>query len=99
MITYKQYKESQDIVDRYHKEQKLLNELKDEPRYFVDIRTGCGAIRDRLHPTYDETYPGLHHDTKDVIEYIHGYTENGVWNMKVEDIEYLHIKCQELNND
>jgi hypothetical protein len=98
-ITYSQYKEAQDIVDRYHKEQKLLNELGDEPRYFVDIRTGCGAIRDRLHPTYDETYPGLHHDTKDVIEYIHGYTENGVWIMKEEDLDYLHKKCQELNND
>lgn len=98
MITYSQYKEAQDIVDRYHKEQKLLNELGDEPRYFVDIRSGCGAIRDRLYPTYDKTYPGLHQDTQDVIEYIHGYTENGFWVMKEEDLDYLHKKCQELND-
>jgi hypothetical protein len=29
-------------------------------RYFLDKRVGCAAVRDRQHPDYDETYPGLH---------------------------------------
>lgn len=24
-----------------------------QPRFFLDIRSGCGAIRDRQHPNYN----------------------------------------------
>lgn len=67
------------------------------PRYFVDIRGGCAAVRDRLNRKYDPTYPGLHRDTVDVVEYRHGFTGNGQWNMKPEDIEELNNVCESLN--
>lgn len=67
-------------------------------RYFVDLRSGCGAIRDRFHPNYDPEYPGLHQDTIDVIEYIHGLQGDGTWNMKQDDIDFLNKRCNELNS-
>lgn len=67
------------------------------PRYFVDIRSGCGAVRDRKHENYNERYPGLHHDTSDVVEYKHGFQGKGTWNMLQEDIDYLNNLCNRLN--
>lgn len=66
-------------------------------KYFVDIRLGCGAIRNRLHPDYDLDYQGLHDTTADVVEYIQGSYKNGEWNMKQEHIDWLHDKCKTLN--
>ena len=76
-----------------------LNQSRVMPRYFVDIRGGCGAVRDKWHESYDEDYPGLHGDTPDVVEYKHGYADNGVWNMKDEDVKYLNYLCERLNNE
>lgn len=67
------------------------------PRYFVDERSGCAAVRDRLHPNYIPTYPGLHHDTVDVVEYKHGFQGKGQWCMKLEDIEELKNLCESFN--
>ena len=67
------------------------------PRYFVDIRSGCGAVRDRKHENYNERHPGLHHDTSDVVEYKHGFQGKGPWNMLQEDIDYLNNLCNRLN--
>ena len=86
MITEKQYLEAQKISCVM-------------PRYFVDIRCGCGAVRDKWHESYDEDYPGLHSDTLDAVEYKNGYIANGVWNMKQEDIDYLNQLCERLNNE
>lgn len=44
--------------------------LENEPRYFVDERGGCVAVRDRTRT--DPDYPGLHHDTEGVVLYRHG---------------------------
>lgn len=96
MITEKQYLEAQKIVDAWDSQ---LNQSRVMPRYFVDIRGGCGAVRDKWHESYDEDYQGLHSDTPDVVEYKHGYTANGVWNMKDEDVKYLHDLCERLNNE
>jgi len=96
MITEKQYLEAQKIVDAWNSQ---LNQSRVMPRYFVDIRGGCGAVRDKWHESYDEDYQGLHSDTLDVVEYKHGYTANGVWNMKQEDIDYLNQLCERLNNE
>lgn len=41
-------------------------------RFFIDERSGCIAVRDKLHPKFDPDYPGLHFDTPDVIYYGHG---------------------------
>jgi hypothetical protein len=67
-------------------------------RYFVDVRSGCAAVRDREHEKYDPTYPGLHSDTSDIFEYRHGYIGEDSWNMKQEDIDYLNNLCDTLNN-
>jgi hypothetical protein len=68
-------------------------------RYFLDIRVGCAAVRDRQHPDYDETYPGLHQDTPDVVLYKHGTNPVGGtgWVVKQEDIDYLQNLCDKLN--
>lgn len=68
-------------------------------RYFTDIRVGCAAIRDREHPGYDKSYPGLHHDTADVVEYIHGTNTPDGWIVKESDILYLNNLCDKLNLD
>lgn len=69
------------------------------PRFFLDKRAGCAAIRDRQHPKYNEDYQGLHNDTCDVVEYKHGFQnhEKGCWDMSPEDIEYLENYCASLN--
>lgn len=68
-------------------------------RYFVDIRSGCAAIRDRHHPDYNPDYQGLHFDTIDVVEYKHGFQNKEIqsWDMLPEDIEHLVNKCKILN--
>ncbi len=67
-------------------------------RYFLDIRVGCAAIRDRMHTDYDETYPGLHENTPDVVLYKHGRNVKGNgWTMVDEDIEELKSLCDKLN--
>lgn len=68
-------------------------------RYFLDIRCGCAAVRDRLHPEYSESYPGLHRDTPDVVLYKHGLenNDNGGWDMREEDIQELQDLCDKLN--
>ena len=68
-----------------------------EQRYFLDIRSGCAAVRDSKHPNYDNDYPGLHHDTIDVIEYRHGYQSKYGWQMNPNDIQYLTDLCNKLN--
>ena len=65
-------------------------------RYFLDIRGGCAAVRDRQHPGYDEDYPGLHKSMLDVVEYKHGFQSDG-WSMRKEDIDYLQDLCDKLN--
>lgn len=69
------------------------------PRYFIDERAGCAAVRDREHPKYDKAYQGLHQDTPDVVVYAHGFQnhEKGCWEMKDVDINYLKLECDRLN--
>jgi hypothetical protein len=66
-------------------------------RYFLDIRCGCGAVMDRQHPDYDESYPGLHHDTSGVVLYKHGLSNKDGWYMREEDIQELQDLCDKLN--
>ena len=68
-------------------------------RYFVDIRSGCGAVVDRKHPDYDDSYTGLHQDTGGVVLYKHGLknNNNGGWDMREEDIQELQDLCDKLN--
>lgn len=74
-----------------------VNEELTKQRYFLDLRGGCGAVRDSLHKDYNPNYPGLHHDTSDVVEFRMGYRGDGCWNMKQDDIDYLTNLCNQLN--
>lgn len=69
------------------------------PRYFIDERAGCAAVRDREHPKYNKDYQGLHRDTPDVAVYAHGKQNHkkGYWEMKDTDINYLKLECDRLN--
>lgn len=67
-------------------------------RYFLDLRIGCAAVRDRQHPDYNESYPGLHVDTPDVVLYKHGLKASGPgWIVSDEDIKELQDLCDKLN--
>ncbi len=76
---------------------KYCEKINAIPRFFLDKRAGCAAVRDRQHIKHDPTYPGLHKDTVDVVEYRHGYTANNQWNMNETDIEDLNSLCEDLN--
>ena len=81
----------------YNREVKKLIIPDVMPRYFVDERAGCAAVRDREHCKYDPTYQGLHHNTSDVIEYKHGSVEGGRWIVDQDDLKHLHELCAKLN--
>ena len=71
------------------------------PRFFVDIRVGCAAVRDREHPYYSIGYSGLFRDTADVVEYRQGFKnpDTGRWEIKEEDIRFLTEYCASLNKE
>jgi len=94
-IDTERYKLNQVSVDNTGDENALLHSVM--PRYFVDERAGCAAVRDREHPKYNKDYPGLHHDTPDVIEYKHGSVEGGKWIVDQDDLGYLYKLCNDLN--
>jgi len=95
MITGKEFLKAQKIVEEWKEQIKHSN----ENRFFVDIRGGCGAVRDSWHESFDKDYPGLHSDTPDVIDYKHGFTDNGVWKMNDDDVDFLNKLCDNLNKN
>lgn len=66
------------------------------PRYFVDLRCGCAAVRDRWHETFDVEYYGLNVDVPDVVKYVSG-VNNLSWEVKQKDIDMLNELCDKLN--
>jgi len=72
--------------------------VDDHPRFFVDKRPGCIAVRDRLHPDFDPSYQGLHFDTVDVIYYSHGVKAQDGWVMADRDVKKAHSVCDHLNS-
>ena len=87
---------SPELIWEALKEQLIIGVV---PRFFVDLRSGCGAVRDRLHLNFNPDYPGLHNDTIDVVEYRHGFqnSETNSWDMYKEDIDFLNERCDSLN--
>ena len=68
-------------------------------RYFVDVRVGCVAIRDRFHPDYDEDYQGLNPDLKDVVKFHDGEKDGGDWYVSNDAIKNIKELCEKMNND
>lgn len=67
------------------------------PRFFVDERGGCIAVRDRT--LTDPEYPGLHHDTEGVVWYRHGTTKDGCWSVDPKHVEEAKAECTRLNDE
>lgn len=64
-----------------------------EKRYYVDLRRGCMAVRDREQTEPD--YPGLHFDTKGVLLYWHEPAQGkGIDQYYVDQAENI---CNMLN--
>jgi hypothetical protein len=94
MITEKEYQKALQTIDGYVTQLRLSHVM---PRYFVDERGGCAAVRDNHHKGYDAEYNGLHQDTPDVVIYKHGHNSKDGWMMKPEDINFLNAQCERLN--
>ena len=77
-----------------------------KPRYYVDERVGCIAVRDRQNT--DPDYPGLHADTPGVVRYRRGELNrqtcphchqemNGAWMISEADRLDARAECARLN--
>lgn len=98
LVTKKKEQQKKLLVNKIvDAENSQVDSHRETPRYFLDIRSGCAAVRDKWHESYDADYPGLHGDTADVVEYRHGYLADDAWNMKEEDVKYLIDLCERLN--
>ena len=75
-------------------------EVKQKPRYVVDERNGCIAIRDTQHPNYMKSN-GLEPDMADVIEYELGTRlyigKMMTWDLDPEIIKKFYKKCESYN--
>jgi hypothetical protein len=76
--------------------------MSDTERYFVDKRSGCVAVRDRQHESYDSNYQGLHSDTDDVVLYFGGLMMKADdkfkgWTVSPLDVDKCNKVCDKLN--
>lgn len=77
-------------------------------RFFVDERGGCVAVRDRTET--DPKYPGLHPDTRGVVDYWSGvrstdtcptcgHKKSDGWTVSQESLGAAHKLCARLNEE
>jgi len=71
------------------------------PRFFVDERNGCIAIRDRQHPDFDTDHQGLDADLPDVVDFKMGeqikFSKFTTWDLAPEIISDFNFRCASLN--
>ena len=67
------------------------------PRFFVDERVGCIAIRDSQHPDFDVEHQGLDHELPCVVKFKLGNLVNNEWIVSDETIEQFNSECASLN--
>jgi hypothetical protein len=67
------------------------------PRFFVDERVGCIAIRDSHHPDFDIEHQGLDSELPCVVRFEMGKLINNEWVVSDETIEKFISKCASLN--
>ena len=71
------------------------------PRFFVDERNGCIAIRDRQHPDFDAEHQGLDADLPDVVDFKMGeqikFSKFVTWDLAPEIISDFNSRCALLN--
>ena len=78
-------------------ETKALSQDAVMPRFFVDDRIGCIAIRDRQHSDFDLEHQGLDSELSDVVEFEMGKLVNNEWVVSEEVIKSFKDKCRLLN--
>ena len=87
------------------KENENLNEAENSalniadvmPRFFLDARVGCIAIRDSHHPDFDVEHQGLDSELPDVVEFEMGKLVNNEWDVSEEVTNSFKQKCRLLN--
>lgn len=67
------------------------------PRFFVDERVGCIAIRDTHHPEYDVEHQGLDAELPDVVKFQMGTLVNNEWVVSDKITERFKTECASLN--
>jgi hypothetical protein len=67
------------------------------PRFFVDKRVGCIAIRDSHHPDFDIEHQGLDSELLCVVKFEMGKLVNNEWIVSDETIEQFNSECASLN--
>lgn len=67
------------------------------PRFFVDERVGCIAIRDTQHPEFDVEHQGLDSELPDVVKFEMGTLVDNEWVVSEEIIEHFKSECASLN--
>ena len=67
------------------------------PRFFVDKRVGCIAIRDTQHPEFDVEHQGLNSELPDVVKFEMGTLVNNKWVVSEKRIEHFKSECASLN--
>ena len=71
------------------------------PRFFVDERAGCIAIRDRQHPDFDKDHQGLDADLPDVVAFEMGkqvkFDKFISWDLDPKIIKAFRNRCDILN--
>ena len=79
--------------------QSLIHDVM--PRFFVDERNGCIAIRDRQHPDFDIDHQGLDADLPDVVDFKMGeqikFSNFITWDLAPEIISDFNSRCASLN--
>ncbi len=86
----------------------MTNGVDAESRFFVDERSGCIAVRDRLNT--DPDYPGLHADTAGVVWFEFGVRvtvdcpscgrpREGFWEISDNQRERAKALADSKNND
>lgn len=93
----------------YFNEDEFKEKVNDgkEDRYFVDVRTGCAAIRDREHPLYDKDNQGLNDEMPDVVKFVMGSASgttgncntSWVWQISSSRVDELEEECKTLNDE
>jgi hypothetical protein len=67
------------------------------PRFFVDERVGCIAIRDSQHPDFDVEHQGLDPELPCVVKFEMGKLINNEWIVSDETIDQFRSECAFLN--
>ena len=85
--------------------EKILLEAESEPsclgavmpRFFIDERVGCIAIRDSQHPDFDIEHQGLDSELPCVVKFEMGKLVNNEWIVGDETIKKFRSECASLN--